>query len=156
MSAKWFKNIEFNNRTISIILLILFTLLLIYTYNTEWSTKVARDDISAGFFPKAILILAIIFCLGMALNKQSREIPNKLADFKFKNLIFVVLSLLVSWIYFIILLEVGFIISSSLFLFLTTYFLGPRSFKISIVTTIIMIVFVYSFFTIIQVPTNIF
>lgn len=156
MITKWIKNIEFNNRTISIILLIIFSLLLIYTYNTEWSTKVARDDISAGFFPKAILILVIILCLGMALNKQSKEVPGKLDEFQFKNLIFVILSLFVSWIYFLILLEIGFIISSSLFLFLTTYFLGPRSFKISIVTTIIMIVFVYSFFTIIQVPTNIF
>ena len=156
MITKWIKNIEFNNRTISIILLIIFSLLLIYTYNTEWSTKVARDDISAGFFPKAILILVIILCLGMALNKQSKEVPGKLDEFQFKNLIFVILSLFVSWIYFLILLEIGFIISSSLFLFVTTYFLGPRSFKISIITTIIMIVFVYSFFTIIQVPTNIF
>jgi hypothetical protein len=41
----------------------------------EWSQKAARDGITAGFFPKAILILAMFFCVGMAVNAYSNEVP---------------------------------------------------------------------------------
>ena len=56
MGSKFFKNIKITNRVISIILLSIFLVLLLYTYNMDWSQKTARDGITAGFFPKAILI----------------------------------------------------------------------------------------------------
>jgi len=122
----------------------------------DWSQKTARDGITAGFFPKAILILAIILCIGMAVNIYSNEVPKSLENFDFKNLIYVIISLFICWGYFLLLLEVGFFISSFLFLSLTIYFLGPGSWKISIVTTLIIVFFVYTFFILIQVPSDIF
>ncbi len=156
MGSKIFSNFKFTNKVISIILLSIFLILLIYTYNMDWSQKTARDGITAGFFPKAILILSMIFCIGMAVNTYSNEVPESLEEFDFKNLIYVVISLFICWGYFLLLLELGFFISSFLFLSLSIYFLGPGSWKVSLITTLIIIVFVYTFFSLIQVPSNIF
>lgn len=52
MGSKIFSNFKFTNKVISIILLSIFLILLIYTYNMDWSQKTARDGITAGFFQK--------------------------------------------------------------------------------------------------------
>lgn len=156
MESKLFSNFKFTNKRISMILLSIFFTLLIYTYNMDWSQKAARDGITAGFFPKAALILAILFCIGMALNTYKNEVPEKLKSFDFKNLFYVIISLFICWGYFLLLLRLGFLISSLVFLFLSIYFLGNRSWKVSIITSVIIIAVVYIFFNLIQVQTNIF
>lgn len=89
-------------------------------------------------------------------SKENYNAKKSLEEFDFKNLFYVIISLFICWGYFLLLLEMGFFISSFLFLFLSIYFLGPGSWKVSIITTLIIIVIVYTFFILIQVPSDIF
>lgn len=152
----WFNKFVISDRVVSIILLFILLLLLIYTYNSDWSDRVGRDNVSAGFFPKAVLIMSIFFCLGIYFSKYSSEVPEKLKNFDSRTLIISVSTLFLCWVYFKLILKFGFIIPSFIFLYLTIYYLGPKSWKISLTTSIIIIFFIYTFFTLLQVPTEIF
>ena len=143
--------IVFSNRVISSICFFIFLFILIYIYNTDWHDHIARDKLSVGFFPKGTLFLAIFFCVGMFFNKQGKNVPKLLKDFDHKILMVCLFGLIICWLYFIVLLMLGFILTTFLFTSLTTYFLGPKSWKSSIITSIIITFSTYGFFSLLQV-----
>ena len=145
------RKVVFTNRVIGGICTAVFLLLLIYIYNAEWSERIARDNISAGLFPKWTLFSAILFSIGMIFNKHRKDVPIQLKDFNHKTLIISLLGLFICGLYFFALLYLGFIIATFLFTALSTFFLGPKSWKTSILLALIITFLTYGFFYLLQV-----
>jgi len=141
----------FSNRVIGLICISVFLFLLIYIYKAEWSEHVARDKISVGLFPKWTLFLAIFFSVGMIFNKYREDVPVLLQDFNYKTLIISLLGLFFCWLYFFVLTYLGFIVTTFFFTALATFFLGPKSWKTSLVLALIITFFTYGFFYLLQV-----
>ncbi len=140
--GKWLKC----NQGVGVILTSLFTALLIYIHLSPWAHRKLRDGFTLGFFPAVAIVLSIIFSLILIFDSRRKEVLPDLETLTFKSLLSAVLAVVVSWVYFAAMREIGFLIVTPFFLLLAMYVLGLRPWRKTFIIAVPMTVIVYGIF----------
>jgi hypothetical protein len=151
--GKWLKC----NQGAGVILTSLFTALLIYIELKPWAHRKLRDGFSLGFFPAVAVVLSIIFSLILIFDGRRKEVPSALETLTFKSGLSAVLAVVVSWAYFALMREIGFLIVTPFFLLLAMAALGAQSWRNTLLIASFMTVIVYGIFRVmgIELPLGI-
>jgi hypothetical protein len=151
--SKWLKC----NQGAGIILTSFFTALLIYIELKPWSHRELRDGFSLGFFPAVAIVLSIIFSLILIFDGHRKEVPSALETLTFKSVLSAVLAVVVSWGYFAVMREIGFLIVTPFFLLLAMVALGAQSWRNTMLIAVFMTAIVYGIFRVmgIELPLGI-
>ncbi|MFQ5842016.1 MAG: tripartite tricarboxylate transporter TctB family protein [Thermodesulfobacteriota bacterium] len=142
--GKWLKC----NQGVGVILTSLFAALLIYIQLSPWAHRKLRDGFTLGFFPAVAIVLSIIFSLILIFDSRRKEVPPGLETLTVKSVLATVLAVVVSWLYFMAMKRIGFLIVTPLYLLFAMYVLGSQSWRYSIVVAALMTVIVYGIFRI--------
>lgn len=147
-----------SNRVIGIIFIIIFLSLLFYVQTTEWGARTARDNIKLSFIPSLALTFCLLVSIGMILSPSSHEVPEKLINYSSVYLITIFVTIIAIFIYFYLMQQLGFIVSSIIFLGLGNYILGLKDKKIALIIALAFTLVIFSVFTIlgVQVPSGVF
>lgn len=142
--GKWLKC----NQGVGVILTSLFAGLLIYIQLSPWAHRKLRDGFTLGFFPAVAIVLSIIFSLILIFDSRRKEVPPGLETLTSKSVLATVLAVVVSWLYFIAMKRIGFLIVTPFYLLFAMYVLGSQSWRYSIVVAALMTLIVYGIFRI--------
>ncbi len=140
--GKWLKS----NQGVGVILTSVFVALLVYIHLTPWAHRKLRDGFLLGFFPAVAVVLSIIFSLILIFDSRRKEVLPDLETLTFKSLLSAVLAVVVSWVYFAAMREIGFLITTPLFLLIAMYALGSKSWRNTVLAAAFMTVIVYGIF----------
>jgi len=140
--GKWLKS----NQGVGVILTSVFLALLVYIHLNPWAHRKLRDGFSLGFFPTVAIVLSIIFSLILIFDSRRKEVLPDLETLTFKSLLSAGLAVVVSWVYFAAMREIGFLIVTPFFLLFAMYALGAQSLRNTVLVAAFMTVIVYGIF----------
>lgn len=146
-SREWLRS----NKGIGIILTLGLIAFLVGLELSPWVHKKVRDGFTLGFFPVLGVVLMIIFSAMMIFDTHRREIPEGLQAFRVKSFLGGLVIIIVSWIYFAVMREAGFLIATPIYLLCFIHILGIKSWRTCAISAVIMTVIVYAVFTIIGI-----
>lgn len=141
--SKWLRS----NQGIGFIMTLMFTGLFIYIQITPWAHRKLRDKFTLGFFPTLAVALLILFSLILIFDNRRREIPSRLEKLTVKGFLGAVLAVVVSWGYFALMSDIGFLMITPFFLLLAMYALGLRPWRNIIIASLFLTAIVYAIFT---------
>ena len=144
---KDFRSWVTTNRGIGIIFCIILVAFLIYLQLTPWVHHKVRDGFSLGFFPVLAVVLLIIFSALLIVDSRRNEVIDELKTFSFKSFLGGLVILIATGCYFAIMQEVGFLITTPIYLTIFIYLLGLKSWRTCVVSALIMTVTVYAAFS---------
>jgi len=103
------------------------------------------------------VVLSIIFSLILIFDGRRKEVPSALETLTFKSGLSAVLAVVVSWAYFALMREIGFLIVTPFFLLLAMAALGAQSWRNTLLIASFMTVIVYGIFRVmgIELPLGI-
>ena len=139
---KWLKC----NQGVGVILTSFFTALLIYIELNPWAHRKLRDGFTLGFFPGVAVGLSIFFSLIIIFDSRKKEVLQGLETLNLKSFLGAVIAVVVSWLYFALMKEIGFLIVTPFFLFLAMFALGAQSWRNTVLVAAFMTVIVYGIF----------
>ena len=139
---KWLKC----NQGVGVILTSFFTALLIYIELNPWAHRKLRDGFTLGFFPGVAVGLSIFFSLIIIFDSRRKEVLQGLETLNLKSFLGAVIAVVVSWLYFALMKEIGFLIVTPFFLFLAMFALGAQSWRNTVLVAAFMTVIVYGIF----------
>lgn len=125
---------------------LMFTGLFIYIQLTPWAHRKLRDKFTLGFFPTLAVALLILFSLILIFDNRRKEIPPRLEKLTVKGFLGAVLAVVVSWGYFALMSEIGFLMITPFFLLLAMYALGLRPWRNIIIAALFLTAIVYAIF----------
>ncbi|NIN00411.1 MAG: hypothetical protein GTO24_20730 [candidate division Zixibacteria bacterium] len=134
------------NQGVGAILTSLFIALLIYIELNPWAHRKLRDGFSLGFFPAVAIVLSIIFSLILIFDSRRKEVLPDLETLTLKSFLGAVVAVVGSWLYFSLMREIGFLITTPFFLLFAMYALGSKSWRNTVLVAAFMTVIVYGIF----------
>lgn len=141
--SKWLRC----NRGIGVIMTLMFTGLFTYIQLTPWAHRRLRDKFTLGFFPTLAVALLILFSLILIFDNRRREIPPGLEKLTVTGFLGAVLAVVLSCGYFALMLEIGFLITTPVFLLFAMYALGLKPWRNIIIAALFLTAIVYAIFT---------
>jgi uncharacterized membrane protein len=152
-NRKWFRY----NRGIGFILALVFIALAIYLQFRPWTHRKLSDGFYLGFFPMVALGLMILFSLILIFDSRRQEAPPGLRTLTFKSFLGAVLAGIACLVYFTVMKQVGFLITTPVFLLFAIYLLGIKSWRTVMMLAVAITAIVYGIFTVmgIELPQGI-
>ena len=142
--VKWFKS----NQGIGVVMTFLFITLLIYILVSPWAHRKLRDGFVLGFFPALAIILLVIFSLVLIFDSRRKQIPDRLEKLTFRYFLSTIIAVFFCFVYFKAMTMAGFIIATPLFILLSMYALGIKSWRSLILASVLITGIVYGVFRI--------
>lgn len=145
------------NQGVGVIMTLMFTGLLIYIQLTPWAHRKLRDKFTLGFFPSLAVALLILFSLILIFDSHRREILPRLERLTIPGLLGAVLTVVVSLGYFALMLKIGFLIATPVFLLFAMYALGLKPWRNIVIVAVFLTGIVYAIFTLMGIelpPVN--
>jgi hypothetical protein len=141
---KWLKR----NQGVGFVMTLTFSVVLVYIRLTPWASREARDGFSLGFFPSFAICFSIIFSLILVSDSRRRETPPGLANLTLKSFLVAVVTLTICGIYFALMERIGFVIITPIVFPFAMYFLGLKSWRTVIVSSVVITATLYFLFSI--------
>ena len=139
------------NQGIGVILTSWLGLYLLYLQFSTWVHEELRDGFTLGFFPVTGVIMMIVCTVTLILDGNRREQIQELAEMKWKWFFFCFWVLVACGIYFYLILGVGFLLVSPVFLSFFIYMLRMRPWTSCAAAGVVMTVLVYGLFRVIGI-----
>lgn len=151
--SKWIKT----NRGIGVCLAGLIILLLIYLFTQGWVYQTLRDGFRLGFFSVISAVTMLACSVALIFDRHKEAVEDNVAIADRLDFIIPVVAMLVCYVYFRAAWFLDFLIITPLFLIASTYALGIRPLKTSIMAGVIISVVIYILFRLIgiELPTRI-
>ncbi len=134
------------NQGIGTILTLLLGAFLIYLQLSPWVHRKLRDGFTLGFFPVVGVVLMMFFSAALIFGSRRKQSVGELDSITGKALLFCSVLVLGCWVYFELMLRIGFLLVSPIFLLVFVYTLGMGSWRNSLLAGVIMTVVVYAVF----------
>lgn len=144
---RWIKT----NRGLGCLLTFFFVLFLIYLLLSSWVHIKLPDGFALGFFPVSGIFLLTLCSILMIFDSHRNETPTSLEEITLKSIMTVILVVTLCLTYFLLISQLGFLITNFVSLSLSIYLLGIKSWRKSIFTAIIVTVAVYFIFSLLDV-----
>lgn len=147
-NVNWWKT----NQGIAVVLTALFIALLGYIVSQPDTFTPLRDGFQVGFFPMASTGLCILFSLVMLVDHlRKEEMPDyALLDWKFFG--FVIIAIAWAGVFFWLLVQVGYVITTPFYLFGLIYALGLRPAMSAFLAAVVISGIILAIFWIIGAP----
>jgi len=145
------------NRAIGVILSLALIAFLIHLLLSPWVYRKLADGFHLGFFPILSVVLLLLLSLTLTFDSHRKEKPADLMTLTFKSFLGVLLILGGCGFYFLVMRQIGFLIITPIFLFLTIYALGLKSWWKCIMGAVVMTAVVYTIFSLLglKLPSGI-
>jgi hypothetical protein len=144
---EWVKS----NQAIGVILSLVLTALLGQLLFSPWVFRRLADGFYLGFFPILSVGLLLLVSLTLIFDSQRKKIPAELENLTSKSFLWALLMLGGCWLYFVAMREIGFLIITPIFLFLTAYILGLRPWWKCIIGAVTMKTIVFLMFSLLGI-----
>ena len=134
------------NQGVSVVLTVI---LLIYLFNMWFSTWVhheLRDGFTLGFFPILGMIAMVLCSMALSVDRFRNEIHEEMNNVDLRDLVYCVGVSVVTFVFFELMLKVGFLLAGPVFLFGLIYFFGVRPWRSALISAVIIAVCVYALF----------
>lgn len=139
------------NQGIGVLLTACLGLYFLFLQLSPWVHERLRDGFTLGFFPVTGVVLMMIFTVTLIFDGNRRERIQELEDMKWKWFLFCVAVLLVCSVYFYLVLEIGFLLVSPVFLTFYIFMLRMRPWTSCASAGVVMTVLVYGLFRLIGI-----
>lgn len=136
-----------SNQGIGFILSLALIAFVIYFLLSPWVYRKLADGFYLGFFPILSVVLLLLLSLILTFDSHRKETPADLMTLSFKSFLFVLLILALCWFYFWVMMKIGFLIITPIFLLLAIYALGLKSWWKCITGGVVMTAIVYIIFS---------
>ncbi len=145
------------NQGVGVILTACLGLYLLYLQFSPWVHERLRDGFTLGFFPVTGIVLMMVFTVTLILDGNRRERIEELENMRWRWFLFCVAILLVCSVYFYLILEIGFLLVSPVFLAVFIFMLRLRPWTSCVTAGAVMTILVYALFRLmgIELPPGI-
>ncbi len=134
------------NQGIGVVLTACLGLYMLFLQLSPWVHERLRDGFTLGFFPVTGVVLMMIFTVTLILDGNRRERIEELEGMRWKWFLFCIAVLLVCSVYFYLILEIGFLLVSPVFLSIFIFMLRMRPWTSCLISGVAMTVLVYGLF----------
>ena len=124
---------------------------LVYLQFSPWVHEKLRDDFTLGFFPVTGVILMMICTLALIFDDHRKERIEELEHMRWKWFFFCLGVLIACGAYFYLIIEIGFLLMSPVFLFVFIFILGLRPWTSCLTSGLVMTILVYGLFRLIGI-----
>ncbi len=118
---------------------------------SPWVHDELRDGFTLGFFPVTGVVFMLLCTVTLILDRSRRERIGELENMRWKWFLFCLGVLVASGIYFYLIIEIGFLLVSPVFLSAFIFALGLRSWSGCLSSGAVMTVLVYGLFKLIGI-----
>lgn len=133
------------NQRVSVVLLVISIGYLIMTFQLP---EFAYTEVDADIIPMVLGVLLIVLAVGLYFSKDSETTEQKERRNIPKKDVVALLGVFVLIFIYIMLLEVlGFVVMTTLFIFICSWFLGYKKYITNLLTSILFPLFMYFAFT---------
>ena len=143
----WFKT----NQAVGVYLTILSGFLLAYLWSSPWVHREMRDGFLLGFFPLIGAGSILLFSVAMILDPLRRETPELLDDFQIGDVLLPLAMLLGIAAYFTVMVRVGFVLATPVFMFSYMAWLRVRPWKLLLALSVVIPITIYVLFSLLGV-----
>lgn len=145
------------NQGIGFILSLALIAFVIYLLLSPWVYRKLADGFYLGFFPILSIVLLLLLSLTLTFDSHRKEKPADLMTLSFKSFLFVLLILGGCGVYFMVMMKIGFLIITPIFILLTIYVLGLKSWWKCITGGVVITAVVYTIFSLLglKLPSGI-
>ena len=144
---RWLKT----NQGVGAFLSLLLIAFLIKLQFTEWVHVELRDGFTLGFFPRLGVGLMLLFTAAMMFDAYKKKKVEELDVINGKSTFVGAMVLMGSYIYFVLMESIGFILVTPFFMWAFISLMGVPSLKYSVVSSLAVTVFVYALFTLLGI-----
>jgi hypothetical protein len=145
--SKWYKT----NQAVGVYLAILTGLLLAYLWSMPWVHRVMRDGFLLGFFPLLGAGAMFLFSAAMIFDPLRRETPEALERFRIGDVLLPLAMLLGIAAYFAVMVRIGFVLATPLFVFAYMAWLRVRPWRLLVVLSLVIPITIYVLFSLLGV-----
>lgn len=145
------------NQGVGSLLTVCLALFLIHLQLSPWVHEKLRDGFTLGFFPVVGVVSMMVFTVVLVLDGWRKERIQELSGMTWRAFFFCLAVLAGCWVYFELIVRVGFLLVSPFFLPIFMYSLGMRPWSSSLVAGFVVTAIVYAVFRLIgiQLPPGI-
>lgn len=136
---------------IGVLFLVVLAAYFVYLAFIPWAATEMRDGFSLAFFPALGAGLMVLCAAVMTVDSYRREVPPELATLELRGFALVLAVLAGSYAYFELMLRLGFLPVTPVFLFALMYVLGLRAIRSALGASLVMTAAIYGLFRLIGV-----
>lgn len=139
------------NRGVGAVLAIVIVAYLLHLQAVSWAHERMRDGFTLGFFPIVGSVAMLVCSVILIVDSRRKEVAEELSSAGWKG---VLLSLSIiggCYVYFELMLRLGFLFVSPFFLFGFIYALGLREMKSAVASACVMTIIIYALFRLIGI-----
>lgn len=140
-----------SNQAIGVYLCIGLGLLLAYMLSTSWVFRETRDGFLLGFFPLLGVAGMLLCSFALIVDPLRGEIPEDLGDISWTETGQAIAMLIGIGVYFAAMREIGFLLTTPVFLFVYMFWFGLRPLKRTTLLALAIPVGIYVLFSVIGV-----
>lgn len=139
---KWLKT----NQGVGAFLSFLLIAFLIKLQFTDWVHIKLRDGFTLGFFPRMGAVLMLFFTVALIVDSHRRQQVKELDVINRKTVLASVLVLLGTYVYFVFMDWIGFLLVTPFYMWLFIYLMGVPTWKYALVASLVATAFVFALF----------
>jgi len=148
--GKWIRT----NQGVGALLTAALSMLLLYVQLTPWAHRKLRDGFYLGFFPTFAIALMMVCSIIIIVDSRRKLVPAGLEKITLNTFLVAFAEVVLCWIYFALMLKIGYLIVTPVFLFIGMYLLGLKPWKQVLLIAAIMTILtnIIFFFMGIELP----
>lgn len=139
------------NQGVGVILTAALALFLLYLRQSSWVHERLRDGFTLGFFPVTGVVLMMLCAICLIVDRNRRERIEELSDMRWMWFFFCLGVLIACGIYFYLVLEIGYLLVTPVFLSIFIFLLGLRPWTSCLISGGVITVLVFGLFWLIGI-----
>lgn len=141
--SRWFRS----NQAIGLYIAVIMAGLIAYIWMSPWAHREMRDGFLLGFFPLLGAGFVLFWALVTMADPLRNEVEADMETFSFVDILYVLFMLIGIGVYFRVMREVGFVLTTPVFLFVYMFWFGLRPVRTALILAVAIPVVTYLIFS---------